>query len=46
MPMWTSKHRYGNEKAWWADMQISPLPIAKDLWDTSPIHSISKTRQF
>jgi ERF superfamily protein len=31
-------HRHGNEKAWWADMQIAPLPIAKQLWDASPIH--------
>ncbi|MGX9431825.1 MULTISPECIES: ERF family protein [Bradyrhizobium] len=32
-------HRHGNEKAWWADMQIAPLAIAKQLWDASPIHS-------
>jgi ERF superfamily protein/uncharacterized protein DUF968 len=31
-------HRHGNEKAWWADMQIAPLPVAKQLWDASPIH--------
>jgi hypothetical protein len=30
-------HRYGNEKAWWANMQIAPLPIAKQLWDASQI---------
>ena len=28
-------HRHGNEKAWWANMQIAPLPIAKQLWDAS-----------
>jgi hypothetical protein len=28
-------HRYGNEKAWWANMQIEPMPIAKQLWDAS-----------
>lgn len=28
-------HRNGNEKAWWANMQIAPLPIAKQLWETS-----------
>lgn len=33
-----SLHRHGNEKAWWTDMQIAPLPIAKELWDASPIH--------
>ncbi|RZN30344.1 ERF family protein [Bradyrhizobium sp. Leo121] len=31
-------HRHGNEKAWWADLQIAPFPIAKQLWDASPIH--------
>lgn len=33
-----SLHRHGNEKAWWTNMQISPLPVAKELWDASPIH--------
>jgi hypothetical protein len=28
-------HRHGNEKAWWANMQIAPMPIAKRLWDAS-----------
>ncbi|RXH03659.1 DUF968 domain-containing protein [Bradyrhizobium guangzhouense] len=31
-------HRHGNEKAWWTNMQISPLPIAKELWEASPTH--------
>jgi hypothetical protein len=31
-------HRNGNENAWWTNMQISPLPIAKELWDASPVH--------
>jgi hypothetical protein len=31
-------HRRGNEAAWWADLQIAPLNIAKDLWLASPIH--------
>ncbi|UWU66932.1 ERF family protein [Bradyrhizobium sp. NC92] len=31
-------HRHGDERAWWANMQISPLPVAKDLWEASPIH--------
>ncbi|WP_375159489.1 ERF family protein [Bradyrhizobium sp. RDT46] len=33
-----SLHRHGNEKAWWTNLQIAPLPIAKDLWDASPVH--------
>jgi hypothetical protein len=32
-------HRNGNEKAWWANMQIAPLPIARELWQASPIHA-------
>ncbi len=28
-------HRHGNEKAWWTNMQIAPLPVAKQLWETS-----------
>jgi hypothetical protein len=35
-------HRHGNEMSWWADLQISPLEIAKELWDTSPIHAASR----
>jgi hypothetical protein len=31
-------HRHGNEQAWWTNMQIVPLEIAKQLWDTSPVH--------
>ena len=31
-------HRHGNEKAWWANQQISPLPIAEELWAASQIH--------
>jgi len=34
-------HRHGNEKSWWADMQISPLPVASELWAASPIHETS-----
>jgi hypothetical protein len=32
-------HRHGNEMAWWANLQISPLEVAKDLWRTSPVHN-------
>ncbi|GEC55730.1 hypothetical protein BEL01nite_47730 [Bradyrhizobium elkanii] len=28
-------HRNGNEKAWWANLQIAPLPFAKELWQAS-----------
>lgn len=30
-------HRHGNEKAWWANLQITPLPIAQELWTASPV---------
>lgn len=33
-----SLHRHGNERAWWTNLQISPLPIARELWDASPVH--------
>ncbi|MGY4429450.1 hypothetical protein ACVWWO_001927 [Bradyrhizobium sp. F1.13.1] len=32
-------HRHGDERAWWGNMQIAPLPIAKELWEASPEHS-------
>ena len=28
-------HRHGDERTWWADMQIAPLPVARDLWTAS-----------
>ena len=28
-------HRYGNEVAWWSDLQISPTEMARDLWQTT-----------
>lgn len=31
-------HRHGNERAWWANLQIAPLPVAHDLWAASPVH--------
>jgi ERF superfamily len=31
-------HRYGNEKAWWSNIQIDPLPVAGELWRSSPVH--------
>ena len=31
-------HRHGNEANWWANMQVTPIPIAKELWNMSPIH--------
>lgn len=31
-------HRNGNEAAWWANLQIAPVEIARELWRVSPIH--------
>ncbi|WP_045007863.1 ERF family protein [Bradyrhizobium sp. LTSP857] len=28
-------HKNGDERAWWANMQISPLSVARDLWTAS-----------
>ncbi|MCK1359030.1 ERF family protein [Bradyrhizobium sp. 199] len=33
-----SLHRHGDERAWWTDLQIAPLAIAKELWEASPVH--------
>lgn len=35
-------HRHGDERGWWANMQISPLPLAKELWEASPLHVASE----
>ncbi|WP_456802520.1 DUF968 domain-containing protein [Bradyrhizobium sp. USDA 4474] len=32
-------HRHGNERAWWTNLQLEPLQIAKELWATSPAYS-------
>jgi len=32
-------HRHGNEANWWANVQVAPLPIAKELWEASQIHA-------
>ena len=34
-------HRHGNEAAWWANLNIAPINIAKELWQTSPVHGIN-----
>ncbi len=34
-------HHHGNELAWWANMQVAPIEIAKDLWLLS--HQISSS---
>jgi hypothetical protein len=31
-------HRHGNEISWWANFQITPMEIARELWRTSPIN--------
>jgi hypothetical protein len=28
-------HRYGNEAAWWANLQITPTAVASELWQTT-----------
>jgi hypothetical protein len=34
-------HRNGNEISWWANFQIAPMEIARELWRTSPVHGSS-----
>ncbi|EHR01337.1 ERF family protein [Bradyrhizobium sp. WSM471] len=33
-------HRHGNEKTWWTNVQISPLPVARKLWESSPVQRL------
>jgi hypothetical protein len=28
-------HRHGNERAWWADVNVIPLEAARNLWDVT-----------
>lgn len=28
-------HRHGNERAWWADVNVAPLEVARNLWDVT-----------
>ena len=28
-------HRHGNELAWWANLQVAPIEVARDLWDVT-----------
>ena len=37
-------HRHGNERAWWANLRIAPLPVAQDLWATSPVHAAAAVK--
>jgi hypothetical protein len=34
-------HRQGNERSWWANVQIDAVEIAKQLWQASPAHGAS-----
>jgi hypothetical protein len=29
-------HRHGNEAAWWANLKLAPLEVAKELWRNDP----------
>jgi hypothetical protein len=33
-------HRHGNERAFWANLKLAPLEVAKDLWLTGPEQSL------
>jgi hypothetical protein len=40
-------HRVGNEAAWWQDVKINPLAVARRLWQTRVVPSnwISQSEQ-
>ena len=40
----TELHRHGNEMAWWTNLGISPMELAKDFWLASPVHVSSGSR--
>lgn len=31
-------HQHGNEMAWWANLKITPIQIAKELWESNPVN--------
>ena len=33
-------HQTGNELSWWIDLDVDPLPIARQLWDESKGKSV------
>lgn len=35
----TELHRHGNEMAWWANLRISPIDVAREFWQTSHVSS-------
>ncbi len=34
-------HLHGNEMAWWTNLQVAPLEIARTLWQSSPVQQKS-----
>lgn len=38
-------HQHGNEMAWWANLKIAPMKIAKELWEIDPTHSTRSIRE-
>lgn len=32
-------HRHGNEAAWWANLKLAPLEVARELWRNDPAHT-------
>jgi hypothetical protein len=39
-------HRHGNELAWWANLQITPLPLASELWTQHRFKTASTPQAF
>ena len=36
-------HRHGDEVAWWEKMRLKPIPTARQLWQTGPVHASSSS---
>ena len=38
-------HRYGNEAAWWANVQVAPMVVAKELWTVTLFQEDGKQQE-
>jgi len=38
-------HRHGDEIAWWANLRITPLEIAEELWDATQVQLSAVARR-
>jgi hypothetical protein len=39
-------HQHGNELGWWANLQITPLPVANELWKQHCCKTVLDSEDF